>query len=78
LTRSEQPEVAESLLDRRDRGWWAGILFGCGSRSNPLTLDGISPNAQQFGNSVEGKIRNDIGIASANSRITVNRYLDGA
>jgi hypothetical protein len=30
LIRSEQPEVAESLFNRRDLVWWAGILLGCG------------------------------------------------
>src|SRR5216684_1501767 len=30
LIRSKQPEVAESLFNRRDLVWWAGILLGCG------------------------------------------------
>ena len=28
LIRSEEPEVAESLFNRRDLVWWAGILLG--------------------------------------------------
>jgi len=49
LIRSEQPEVAESLLNRRDLVWWTGILLGCVSWRGEAKLFFAVPNPGALG-----------------------------